>query len=137
MNITIVPVFGTHSVRVVGSGHIAPIVDERNVFSGEDLFAHGVDFLHGRSLHGIREPSGQISLGIGPGDCLWHGDFIGRLAKIASFGDGEEFVIVLAKPIWNKSIHEIKNAGIFPLVLTESFEIHEKIDEITAEAIVV
>ena len=93
--------------------------------------------MHGGVLHSVGGPGGEVALSIGPSDGFGHGDFVGGLSEIAGFGDSDKFVVVLAEPSRDEMVHELKNAGILPLVLAESFEIHEEINQRSAETIIV
>ena len=69
-------------------------MNKLGVFGSDNVTSHTVEVIHGRSLHGIGEPSRKVAFGIGPGDCFWHGDFVCWRHNIAGLGDGKEFVVV-------------------------------------------
>ena len=80
-------------------------------------------------MHRIGVPGGKVTLGVGPGDGSGHGNGILWFCDGASFGGSDESVSVFGKPRIDEFLHELENAGVGPLVLTEGFEIHEKVDE--------
>ena len=129
MNIAIIPVFGAHGVRVVGSSHVAPGMDKIIIVCGENTVAKVVEVVCGRALHGIGCPGREVAFGIGPGDSIWHGDVVSWKHEVACFGDGDEFIIIGAQPFWDKSIHEAEYAGVFPLMFAEGLEIHEEVNQ--------
>ena len=128
MDVAVVPVFGAHRIGVIRGGEIAPRTDEVGIVGSEDLVTEGVEVVHGGILHGVRGPSREVALGIGPGNGLWHGNLAGGLHEAASFEDGDKFIFVLAEPSGDEMIHKFENASVGPLVLAESLEIHKEID---------
>ena len=94
VDVAIVPVFGTHEIGVIGSGEMAPVRNELEIFGGEDAIAKSVKIVCGGSLHGVGIPGREITLGISPSDDFGHGNFVDGGFEIASFGDGDEFVFV-------------------------------------------
>ena len=137
MHISVVPVFGTHGIGVVGCCEIAPSADEAIILCSKDTIAQCVEVMSGRMLHGIRSPSGKVTFGVGPSDSVWHGDVVGGGHEVAGFGDSDKFVVIGAEPFWDEGLHEIKDTGVFPLMLAEGLEIHEEIDERTAQTVVI
>ena len=82
-------------------------------------------------------PSGQVAFGVGPSDNFGHRNDVGDRLEIASFGNGKEFVVVNGEPRRNKMVEKVENAGILPLVFAEGLKIHEEINQVATETIVV
>ena len=105
------------------------------VVGHEALLFERIDILDRGALHRVAHPRGEVAIGVGPRDDVRHVDLVSRLVRRDDLGGRFE---IQARDSSQASrgqlFEELKNAGVFPLVLAEGLVVHEKIHRISLGA---
>jgi len=135
VHVAVGPPLRAHVVQVIGGGELAPVFEDV-VITG------GVPGLHrllqpiqlGRRilLHRVAQPGGQIPLGVRPGDGVGNIVLADRLIPSDRVAGRAEIVLagVHIEDLLRQNIKELKDAGVFPLMLAQGFVVHEQVAEV-------
>ncbi len=122
--------FCAHIIKVIADLEIIPVLLKHRVFNFFQFIPQVIEPVKCFFLQFITQPGGQVSLFICPGDGM--GDLHCRddLQVVGHLGWLTEGKICIGKYSLRQSFQELKDAGFFPLVLTESFIIHEQVNRL-------
>lgn len=158
VDIAVGPVLGAHVVEVVACGEFAPVVDDvfhfdfafgiAGCFDFDEAFFDCafdfVGFFEGVVLHVVAAPCGEVAFGVGPRDEL--GDVVDSdgVESFECFTWRDEVIFGGAvlfvgdiEDCFGEFFHEVEDAGVFPLVFTEGFVVHEEVAEVSVAVDVV
>lgn len=130
VNVTIGKVFCAHIVEMVGGLHTPPIPENLRVLGRVNLFFYAVEFVNGVGLHGITEPSGEVTLRVGPTDQMRDIDRIHGGIVLDYLAGRHEVVVRVTQHLFREVSEKLEDARVLPLMLAEGFVIHEEINHV-------
>ncbi len=80
-------------------------------------------------LHGITQPRGKITLGIGPCHRVRHVNHTNRHVSVDRLRSGIKPVTGTFQPCTGQVPEKLKDSRVFPLMLAEGFKIDKKIHD--------